>query len=153
MLDPSTYTVTRAVPRRRDDVFSIRPFGSATAAELMDEELPPIRYVVPGYIAEGLTLLGGKPKLGKSWLLLGTAIAVATGGYALGSIEVEEGDVLYLALEDNKRRLQLRLKQLLPTGRKPERLHYELACRRLDAGLVEDLRGWIRQATNPRLII
>ena len=80
----------------------------------MTKELPPIRYVVPGIIAEGLTLLAGKSKIGKSWLILGTAIAVATGGYALGSIKVDEGDVLYLALEDNERRLQSRLKKLLP---------------------------------------
>src|SRR3712207_6932590 len=52
------------------------------------------RYIVPGYIVEGLTLLGGKPKLGKSWLLLGIAIAVATGGVALGGVPVEAGDVL-----------------------------------------------------------
>src|SRR5690242_19890502 len=88
--------------------------GASNAAALMWEDLPPIRYIVPNLIAEGLTLLGGKAKLGKSWLLLGTAIAVAMGGYALSSIRVEQGDVLYLALEDNKRRLQKRLRQLLP---------------------------------------
>jgi hypothetical protein len=131
----------------------VRVFGMATAAQLLDEELPPIRYIVPGLIAEGLTLLGGKPKLGKSWLLLGTAIAVAMGGVALGSIEVEQGDVLYLALEDNKRRLQKRLAQLLPTGMKPERLHYDLNCRRLDDGGLDDIRAWIRAMPNPRLVI
>lgn len=64
-----------------------------------------MRYVVPGYIAEGLTVLAGRPKLGKSWLALDLAIAVATGGAALGSTKVGQGDVLYLALEDNERRL------------------------------------------------
>lgn len=130
-----------------------RRFGSATAAELMDEVLPPIRYIVPGIFAEGLTLFGGKPKLGKSWFLLGTAIAVAMGGVALGNIEVEQGDVLYLALEDNKRRLQKRLGQLLPTGKKPERLHYDLNCRRLDDGGLDDIRAWIESQPDPRLVI
>ncbi|SFT21980.1 AAA family ATPase [Methylobacterium sp. yr668] len=132
---------------------SPRRFGSATAAELMDEVLPPIRYIVPMIFAEGLTLFGGKPKLGKSWFLLGTAIAVAMGGVALGNIEVEQGDVLYLALEDNKRRLQKRLSQLLPTGKKPERLHYDLECRRLDDGGLEDIRDWIESRPDPRLVI
>jgi hypothetical protein len=119
----------------------------------MDELLPAIRYIILHYIAEGLTLLGGKPKLGKSWLTLGWAIAVATGGCAMGSIDVEQGDVLYLALEDNKRRLQSRLNQLLPNGTKPERLFYDLTCRRLGEGLIEDLRAWIESVPNPRLII
>lgn len=128
-------------------------FGSATAAELMDEVLPPIRYIVPGIFAEGLTLFGGKPKLGKSWFLLNTAIAVAMGGVALGTIQVEQGDVLYLALEDNKRRLQKRLAQLLPNGKKPVRLHYDLNCRRLDDGGLSDIRAWIESQPDPRLVI
>src|SRR5215207_462541 len=107
MLERAGYTVEkftkqeasgeRPKPRRK--------LGVHTAAELMDMELEPIRYIVPGYIAEGLTLLAGKGKIGKSYLLLGTAIAIATGGVAFGTIPVEEGDVLYLALEDNKRRM------------------------------------------------
>ena len=119
----------------------------------MGEVLPSVSYVVPGYIAEGLTLIGGKAKIGKSWLLLGTAIAVATGGCALGSIDVEEGDVLYLALEDNKRRLQRRLNQLLPTGERPRRLYYALAWPRLDMGGLEEIAAWIESVTRPRLII
>ncbi len=94
-----------------------RKLGRQSAADLLRKELPPVRYVVPGYIAEGLTVLAGRPKLGKSWLALDLAVAVATGGAALGSIRVEQGDVLYLALEDNERRLQKRLMQLLPPFR------------------------------------
>lgn len=132
-------------PRRR--------LGQMSAADLMAKQLPDVRYIVPGYIAEGLTLLGGKPKLGKSWLLLGIAIAVATGGYALGSVEVEQGDVLYLALEDNERRLQRRLNQLLFTEPAPERLCIDTTCQRIDGGLCDDLRAWVTSVTNPRLII
>lgn len=132
-------------PRRR--------LGQMTAADLMEKQLPDVRYIIPGYIAEGLTLLGGKPKLGKSWLLLGCAIAVATGGYAFGSVQVEQGDVLYLALEDNERRLQRRLSQLLFTEPAPEHLHIDTICQRLDGGLCDDLRTWITSVTNPRLII
>jgi RecA-family ATPase len=75
-----------------------RKLGAHTAAELLDMELPPISYIVPDYICEGLTLLAGKSKIGKSWLLASMAIAVATGGLAFGTIPVEEGDVLLLAL-------------------------------------------------------
>lgn len=125
----------------------------SSAKELLSEKLPDIKYVVPGYIAEGLTLFGGKPKIGKSWFVLGVAIAVAMGGYALGTIPVDQGDVLFLALEDNKRRLQKRLRQLLPLGGEPDRLHYSLNARRLDEGGIDDLRAWIRSVPNARLVV
>ncbi len=70
---------------------------------------PPMRWVVPGVIAEGLTILAGAPKLGKSWLALSLALAVASGTDALGCIDVgHPRPVLYLALEDGHRRLQFR---------------------------------------------
>jgi len=79
---------------------------SWTAAELRDLKFPEPRWAVPGIIPEGVTLLGGAPKIGKSWLALGLSLAIASGGKALGSVEVEPGAVLYLALEDTGRRLQ-----------------------------------------------
>src|SRR4051794_20399267 len=84
--------------------------GLLTASALMQMHLPPVRYILEGYIAEGLTILAGRPKLGKSWLALDIGIAVAMGGYSL-NIKAEQGDCLYLALEDNRRRMQKRLRQ------------------------------------------
>ena len=80
-----------------------------TASALMAMKFDPIRYVIPGYVAEGLTLFAGAPKIGKSWTALDLGIAVSAGGLAFGSIKCEQGDALYLALEDNPRRLQSRL--------------------------------------------
>src|SRR4051812_19186196 len=51
-----------------------------SAAELMAKHFEPVRYIVPGYIAEGCTLLAGAPKIGKSWLALNLGVAVASGG-------------------------------------------------------------------------
>ena len=48
-----------------------------------------------------------------SWLALGLCVAVAAGGFAFGNVHVEKGSALYLALEDNERRLQFRLKKIL----------------------------------------
>src|SRR5262245_10961863 len=89
------------------------PDGLFSAAQLQSMRFPPISWVVRPYIAEGVTILAGKPKLGKSWLALDWAIAVARGGFAMGEIECAVGDVLYLALEDNQRRLQGRIKKLI----------------------------------------
>src|SRR5918997_2559398 len=93
-----------------------QPFGGVrffTAAELMAEELPPVRWVVPDILPEGVTFLAGRPKLGKSWMVLGLGVAVATGGVALGTKRVERGEVLYLSLEDPKRRIHNRLRKPL----------------------------------------
>jgi hypothetical protein len=93
-----------------------------TAAELLALELPEVRWTVPDILPEGITLMAGKPKLGKSWAALGLCIAVATGGVALGKVQVERGEALYLALEDNHRRLKKRLLKLLAGDATPEKL-------------------------------
>jgi hypothetical protein len=113
----------------------------------------PIKYVVPGYFVEGLTLLAGKPKVGKSWLLLHTAIAVARGGFTLGDIHCIEGDVFYCALEDNPRRLKSRMTKLLGTQDKPERLSFLCEMPRLAQGGVDLIKNWIEAAEHPRLVI
>lgn len=82
------------------------------AGELLTRTLPEQRWAIPGLLPEGLSMLVGKPKMGKSWMALDIALAVATGGSVLGE-QTEQGDVLYLALEDNPRRLQDRMAKLL----------------------------------------
>jgi len=92
----------------------VEPYLSTTTAmELMTTKFDDPGWAVPKIIPEGVSLLVGASKIGKSWLALDLAIAVASGGRFLGHIEVEAGEVLYLALEDTKRRLQNRLKTLL----------------------------------------
>lgn len=76
---------------------------------LMGQRFPPVEYIVPDLIPEGLTLLAAAPKLGKSWMVLGLAGAAAHGGYAFGHLKVDPRPVLYLALEDGYRRLQARM--------------------------------------------
>jgi hypothetical protein len=128
------------------------PTISAQALGAM--QFPEIKYVVPGVIVEGLTLLAGKPKIGKSWLLLHAAIAVARGGVTLGEIQCAEGDVLYCALEDNLRRLQSRMDKLLRGVEGwPARLFFRCEMPRLAEGGLEQVRDWIKAANHPRLVI
>jgi hypothetical protein len=126
---------------------------SWTAADLMAAEFPPARFAVPNLIPEGLTFFAGAPKLGKSWLALGLGIAIASGGRALGTIEVEPGEVLYLSLEDSPRRLQERLGYVLDGETPPKGLQIETEWPRLGSGGAEQIEGWIDEHPNVRLVI
>jgi hypothetical protein len=75
--------------------------------DLMTHEWPEPPWLVPGILPVGLAVLAGRPKVGKSWIALQLAQAVATGGRFLGE-PVGKGPVLYLALEDVPRRLKRR---------------------------------------------
>lgn len=50
-----------------------------SAKELYDMNLPPIRFIVDGLLPQGLHVFAGPPKIGKSWLMLQIALAVASG--------------------------------------------------------------------------
>jgi hypothetical protein len=127
-----------------------------TAAELANMELPEPTWAVPGIIPEGLSFLAGKPKLGKSWLALNLALAVATGGVALGLVHVASGEVLYLALEDTKRRLKDRIGKL--EGRQeirewPATLYFAQSWPRQDKGGLAALLEWLGDHPAARLVI
>src|SRR5262245_24160085 len=118
MHTPSTVEPTIAQSRDRPPPSTDLPRLWATpairASDLQAKAFEPLRYVLPGLILEGASLLVGRPKLGKSWLALDLSIAIADGRSALGTSPPNAGDVLYLALEDGERRLQRRMATLLP---------------------------------------
>lgn len=123
-----------------------------TARELMADQFPPPKWAVPGVIPAGLTLLAGAPKVGKSWLALHLGLAVAAGGKALGRIDLQQGPVVALCLEDTGRRLQSRLDTLLLGEQPPIGLHLHTRWPAVDQGGVEALDDWCQKVA-PRLII
>jgi hypothetical protein len=126
------------------------------APDLCDLQFPDLKYVVLGIFPEGVTLLASRPKLGKSWLLLQIGTAVATGVAALVSNDSPlHGDVLYLALEDNQRRLQRRLKKYFGPDRRtwPTRLIIVTDWERLDQGGLNAIEGWCKSVSKPTLIM
>ena len=119
--------------------------GSFSAKELQSMEFAPIAWIVRNIIpAEGVVLLCSKPKFGKSWLAYDLCIACTTDGFTLGTVNPAQGNVLYLALEDSKRRLQRRMTKLLPTfgSAWPDKLLLKTEWRRLHEGGLEDIRAW-----------
>ncbi|MDD7940454.1 AAA family ATPase [Actinomycetospora lutea] len=142
---------TEGVPTSRRPA---RP-TSFTAEELMRMTFAPPRWAVPGIVPEGVTMLAGPPKVGKSWLSMGLAVAVASGGKALGAIDITEaGDVLYLALEDTDRRLRDRLGKVLAGAPLPRgRLTFSIQCEPLDAGGDERIAEWLEAHPDRRLVV
>lgn len=102
---------------------------------LRTKEIPDANWIVPGLLPEGLAILGGRPKKGKSFLALAVALAVAQGGMVLGKYRVQKSSVLYVSLEDNERRLRDRIQLLQgPEESFPDNLYYCLELPRLDQG-------------------
>jgi hypothetical protein len=116
-----------------------------TAEALQKERFEPLEWLVQDvFPAVGVTLLCSRPKFGKSWLTYDLCIGCTADRYVLGNIKPTQGDVLYLALEDSKRRLQRRMNKLLPTsvGSWPNRLLLKTKWRRLHEGGLDDIRAW-----------
>jgi hypothetical protein len=67
--------------------------GISTAV-LMAKQFAPVNYIISGLLAEGATLFGGKPNIGKSWMAYDFGLAVPLGRPVFGSIPVKQGDVL-----------------------------------------------------------
>ena len=149
--EPQLQTATKATGRSpatwRDHAIS--------AAALQKQTFPPVSFVIDGIIPEGLSILAGRPKVGKSWLALELAIAAAAKRLCLGGRRAADGDVLYCALEDNPRRLQRRIDKILGAfaNQWPERLTLATTWQRLDKGGVGDIEQWADSVPNPRLVI
>ncbi|MFW6052968.1 MAG: AAA family ATPase [Desulfosalsimonas sp.] len=128
--------------------------GGFTAAELLDMEFPEPRWAVEGILPEGLNILAGKPKQGKSIMALNIALSIAMGGKALESIDVEQGSATYFALEDTPRRLQTRLRQTLTYCKdKPRSLQLHTQWPRMGEGGLTALDNAIQKAEDLRLVI
>ena len=113
-----------------------------------------MRWAVPGILPEGVILLAGKPKQGKSWLAFDLAFAIAAGGVVLGKVPVEQGGVLYLALEDNERRLQARAKHLLASmSTVPSGITFEVQWPRLDQGGLAHIEAHLKAHAEMRLLV
>ena len=116
--------------------------------ERIFQRKPPI---IDGLLYTGTYLFVGAPKLGKSFFMAQLAYHVSTGT-PLWEYPVRRGTVLYLALEDDYRRLQERLYRMFGTAQS-DRLFFSITAKQIGKGLDEQLTGFIGQHSDTSLII
>ncbi|WP_367320790.1 AAA family ATPase [Streptomyces sp. HUAS ZL42] len=145
---PSDPETAPAAPPKRE-----RPRTAWTADQLMAAHFPEPKWAVPGILAEGVSVLAGPPKVGKSWLSLGLGLSVAAGGKAFDSVPVQGGPVLYLALEDTPRRLQTRMGKLLGGQPAPAGLTLVTECPPFPQGGTEAIAQWLERNPDARMVV
>ena len=107
--------------------------------------------VIEGLLYQGSYLFDGSPKIGKSFFMAQLAYHVSTGT-PLWDYPVKKGTVLYLALEDDYRRLQERMYRMFGTD-STENLYFSVSSKPLGNGLTDQLSGFIREHPDTTLVI
>lgn len=120
------------------------------AETLINTPLKTTPFVVADMIPQGLHMIGGSAKTGKSWLMLWLGLKVAKGE-PIWNYETKQGTVLYLALEDSFERLQRRLLCITDEG-SPE-LKCAVTCKNLADGFCEDIDKFIAENPRTKLVI
>ncbi|WP_302933172.1 AAA family ATPase [uncultured Ruminococcus sp.] len=107
--------------------------------------------VIEGLLYQGTYLFVGSPKIGKSFFMAQLAYYVSTGT-PLWDYPVKKGTVLYLALEDDYRRLQERMYRMFGTD-STENLYFSVSSKPLGNGQTDQLSGFIREHPDTTLVI
>ena len=132
LLDPS-YLHTFSMNDLYDQTFNSRP------------------PIIDGLLPSGTYFLAGAPKVGKSFLVAQFAYHVSTG-LPIWGYPVRRGGVLYLALEDDQRRLQERMSRMFGVEGTDD-LNFAICSGQVGAGLETQLDNYLREHPNTRLVI
>ena len=119
--------------------------------ELYDNVYQSRLSIIDGLLYTGAYILAGAPKIGKSFLVAQIAYHVSTGK-KLWDYDVKQGSVLYLALEDDYRRLQERMSRMFGIDATGD-LFFSITANQIGKGLNDQLEGFIYEKKNTKLII
>ena len=125
-------------------------FDTIDGATLMSTPLQPLRFVVDSLISQGLHVLAGSPKVGKSWLALWLSVMVAKGK-PVWNMQTRQGTTLYLCLEDSRLRIQNRLFEIMEDA--PPSVHFCNDTFLIGGGLEERIETFVSEHPDTTLII
>ena len=117
---------------------------------LMDLRLPKTRFCIEGILPQGVAMISGAPKIGKSWMMLDWAIRIAKGE-EVWNLKTTEGTTLYLCLEDNWNRIQSRLFDV--TDEAPGNAHFAISSCSLADNLETQIKGFVNKHQDTVLVI
>lgn len=146
-IDETMEEMLRQMQRMSDPSY----LATMTMSQLYDTVYESRLPVIDGLLYPGTYLFVGAPKVGKSFLMAQIAYHVSTG-QTLWNYPVHAGTVLYLALEDDYRRLQERLSRMFGVEG-TDALHFATCAKQLGAGLYEQLARFVSEHRDTRLII
>lgn len=129
----------------------INDLETISMTELYDTVYPSKPPLIDGLLYTGTYLFVGAPKLGKSFLMAQLAYHISTG-IPLWNYTVRKGTVLYLALEDDYRRLQERLYRMFGSD-STDNLFFAVSADSLGNGLDAQLQRFMQEHTDTSLII
>ena len=128
----------------------IKKLDTIDADTLLRHPYEPLSFVVEDLLPQGLHLLAGAPKIGKSWLALWLCLQVAQGEPVWNFI-TQPCEVLYLCLEDSFQRIQSRLFDLTESA--PPTLHFAVMSEQLHSGLLEQIEQFLKERPNTGLVV
>ncbi len=134
--------------QRMSDPAYLHTVSMSELYETVYQSRPP---VIDGLLYSGTYLFAGAPKVGKSFLMAQLAYHVSTG-LPLWGYTVHKGMVLYLALEDDHRRLQGRLYRMFGMDG-TDNLRFAIYAKQLGVGLEEQLKKFVQEHPDTKLII
>lgn len=136
------------------ETVTVTPGNLFNVTTLLAKDYPPVKWIVEGILPAGTTLFAAAPKSGKSWIAIDIAVSVAAGIPTLGTRKTTRGRVMLLALEDNERRLQTRLKSVMAArGVVPDSLDYATQWQQIGAGGPACIRTWLDSHDDAALIV
>ena len=137
--------------RRLDRINDPAYLHTMTLNELYETTYSSRPHMIGGLLSPGTYLLAGAPKVGKSFPVAQLAFHISTG-QPLWGFPVQKSTVLYLALEDDYRRLQDRMFRMFGVE-STEHLHFATCAKQVGSGLEEQLEMFLREHPDTRLII
>ena len=119
--------------------------------ELYEMVYPGKPPIIDHFLYPGTYLFVGAPKVGKSFMMAQIAYHVSSGT-PMWNYSVRKGTVLYLALEDDYRRLQERLYRMFGTETTPD-LFFSVASKSLNEGLLDQLDTFMNEHQETSVVI
>ena len=116
---------------------------------LMDMRLQPIRYCIEGLLPQGVAMISGAPKTGKSWMMLDWTIRIAKGE-DVWNFKTTKGTTLYLCLEDNWNRIQSRLFEV--TDEAPSNAYFAISSCSLSGDLEKQITDFATEHPDTVLV-